>query len=142
MFLYSPPARDLGGAELVVAVVFKAASEKLRGGYYMLMIRAIIRPEKVGIVLSELSDAGFPAVTKIDVAGRGKQKGVKVGEVYYDELPKVMLIMVVNDNDRDDVIKVIMKNAKTGEKGAFGDGKIFVTAVEEAYTISSATKTL
>jgi nitrogen regulatory protein PII 1 len=108
----------------------------------MLMIRAIIRPEKSGIVLSELSDAGFPAVTKIDVAGRGKQKGVKVGEVYYDELPKIMLILVVNDNDKEDVIKVIMKNAKTGEKGAFGDGKIFVTPVEEAYTISSATKAL
>jgi nitrogen regulatory protein PII 1 len=108
----------------------------------MLMIRAIIRPDKAGIVLSELLDAGFPAVTKIDVAGRGKQKGVKVGEVYYDELPKVMLILVVNDNDKEDVIKVIMKNAKTGEKGAFGDGKIFVTPVEEAYTISSATKSL
>lgn len=108
----------------------------------MLMIRAIIRPEKTGVVLSELSDAGFPAVTKIDVAGRGKQRGVRVGEVYYDELPKVMLMMVINDNDKDDVIKVIMKNAKTGEKGAFGDGKIFITPVEEAYTISSATKTL
>jgi nitrogen regulatory protein PII 1 len=108
----------------------------------MLMIRAIIRPEKVGIVLSELSDAGFPAVTKIDVAGRGKQRGVKVGEVYYDELPKVMLIIVVNDNDKEDVIKVIMRNAKTGESGAFGDGKIFITPVEEAYTISSATKSL
>lgn len=108
----------------------------------MLMIRAIIRPEKVGIVLSELSDAGFPAVTKVDVAGRGKQRGVKVGEVYYDELPKVMLIIVVNDNDKEDVVKVIMRNAKTGEKGAFGDGKIFVAPVEEAYTISSATKSL
>jgi nitrogen regulatory protein PII 1 len=108
----------------------------------MLMIRAIIRPDKSGIVLSELLDAGFPAVTKIDVAGRGKQKGVKVGEVYYDELPKVMLMMVVNDTDKEDVVKVIMKNAKTGEKGAFGDGKIFITPVEEAYTISSATKSL
>jgi nitrogen regulatory protein PII 1 len=111
-------------------------------GLYMLMIRAIIRPDKVGTVLSELLDAGFPAVTKIDVAGRGKQKGVKVGDVYYDELPKVMLMMVVNDTDKNDVVKVIMKNAKTGEKGAFGDGKIFITQVEEAYTISSATKAL
>lgn len=108
----------------------------------MLMIRAIIRPEKVGVVLSELSDAGFPSVTKIDVAGRGKQRGVKVGEIYYDELPKEMLLIVVNDSDKDDVIKVIIKNAKTGAAGAFGDGKIFVTPVEEAYTISSATKTL
>lgn len=103
----------------------------------MLMIRAIIRPEKVGVVLSELCDAGFPAVTKMDVMGRGKQRGVKVGEVFYDEIPKEMLMMVVKDEEKDDVVKIIMKNAKTGEKGAFGDGKIFVSPVEEAYTISS-----
>lgn len=103
----------------------------------MLMIKAIIRPEKVGVVLSELCDAGFPAVTKFDVVGRGKQRGVKVGEVYYDEIPKEMLFLVVNDEDKDDVVKIIMKNAKTGKKGAFGDGKIFVSSVEAAYTISS-----
>ena len=103
----------------------------------MLMIKAIIRPEKVGIVLSELCDAGFPAVTKYDVVGRGKQRGVKVGDVHYDEISKEMLMLVVKDEDKEDVISIIMKNAKTGEKGAFGDGKIFVTAVEEAYTISS-----
>ncbi|AEV67919.1 P-II family nitrogen regulator [Acetivibrio clariflavus] len=103
----------------------------------MLMIRAIIRPEKVGVVLSELCDAGFPAVTKVDVMGRGKQRGVKVGEVFYDEIPKEMLMIVVKDEDKDDVIKIIMKNAKTGTNGAFGDGKIFVSPVEEAYTISS-----
>ncbi|MDP4147662.1 MAG: P-II family nitrogen regulator [Bacillota bacterium] len=108
----------------------------------MLMIKAIIRPEKVGIVLSELCDAGFPAVTKYDVVGRGKQRGVKVGEVYYDEIPKEMLMLVVNDEDKDDVLKIIMRNAKTGEKGAFGDGKIFVTPVEEAYTISSGSNQL
>lgn len=103
----------------------------------MLMIRAIIRPEKVGIVLAELSDGGFPAVTKIDVMGRGKQRGVKVGDVFYDEIPKEMLMLVVKDEDKDDVIRIIMKNAKTSEKGAFGDGKIFVSPVEEVYTISS-----
>lgn len=108
----------------------------------MLMVKAIIRPEKVGVVLSELCDAGFPAVTKFDVVGRGKQRGVKVGEVYYDEIPKEMLLLVVNDEDKDDVVKIIMKNAKTGEKGAFGDGKIFVTPVEAAYTISSGTNEL
>ena len=108
----------------------------------MLMVRAIIRPERVGIVLSELLDAGFPAVTKVDVVGRGKQRGVKVGEVHYDEIPKEMLLLIVNDDEKDDVVKVIMKNAKTGEKGAFGDGKIFVSPVEEAYTISSSTKGL
>lgn len=108
----------------------------------MLMIQAIIRPEKASIVLSELADAGFPAITKVDVVGRGKQRGVKVGNIYYDELPKEMLLIVVNDKDKDDVIRIIMKNAKTADKGAFGDGKIFVSPVEEAYTISSASKEL
>lgn len=103
----------------------------------MYMIRAIIRPEKIATVLSELLDAGFPEVTKMSVFGRGKQKGIKVGEIHYDELPKEMILVVVKDSDKDDVIKVIMRNSRTGEKGAFGDGKIFVSPVEEAYTVSS-----
>jgi len=103
----------------------------------MLMIKAIVRPEKVDDVLASLNDAGFPAVTKVDVAGRGKQKGVKVGDVVYDQIPKAMLIMVVQDEDKEDVIRVIKSSAITGVKGAFGDGKIFVSPVEEAYTIST-----
>ncbi len=108
----------------------------------MLMVRAIVRPEKVGAVLLELLEAGFPAVTKMDVYGRGKQKGVKVGDVVYDEIPKEMLLLVVNDEDKDDVVKVIMRTARTGEKGNFGDGRIFVSPVEEAYTISTGKKGL
>jgi nitrogen regulatory protein PII 1 len=108
----------------------------------MVLVRAIIRPEKVGIVLSELLAAGFPAVTKMDVYGRGKQKGVKVGEIYYDEIPKEMLLIVVEDKDKDDIIRIIMKYARTGEAGQFGDGRIFVSPVEEAYTISSRKKGL
>lgn len=108
----------------------------------MVMVRAIIRPEKVSAVLSELSDASFPAVTKMDVMGRGKQKGIKVGDMYYDEIPKEMLLLVVKDEDKDDVIKIIMRIARTGEKGNFGDGRIFVSPVEEAYTISTGKKGL
>ncbi|HEX3016117.1 MAG TPA: P-II family nitrogen regulator [Desulfobacteria bacterium] len=108
----------------------------------MLMIKAIVRPEKVSMLLAELNDANFPAVTKIDVVGRGKQRGVMVGDVVYDEIPKVMLLLVVRDEDKDDVVSIILKNAKTGEKGQFGDGKIFVTPVEEAYTISTGAKGL
>lgn len=108
----------------------------------MKMVRAILRPNKVGEVLSELSDAGFPAVTKIDVAGRGKQRGLKVGDVYYDEIPKEMLLLIVNDEDKEDVVKIIMKTAKSGKSGAFGDGKIFISSVEEAYTISSSSQGL
>lgn len=102
----------------------------------MKMVRAIVRPEKASFILDELSDAGYPAVTKIDVVGRGKQRGVKVGNVHYDELPKELLLMVVEEGSVEEVVGIIAKTAKTGD-GTFGDGKIFVSEVDEAYTISS-----
>ncbi len=106
----------------------------------MIMVRAIVRPEKVDDVLAALMDAGFPAVTKMDVYGRGKQRGMRIGEVTYDELPKELIFTVVRESDKDYVVKVIMQAARTGHKGAFGDGKIFVTPVEEVYTVSSGLK--
>lgn len=109
----------------------------------MFMIKAIVRPEKTNQIMAELNDAGFPAVTKIDVVGRGKQKGVIVGDVVYDEIPKEMLLIVVRDEkDKEDVISTIIKYAKTGDQGRYGDGKIFVTPVEDVYTISSGKKEL
>jgi len=106
----------------------------------MIMVKAIVRPEKVDDVLKELMDKGFPAVTKFSVAGRGKQRGIKIGEVTYDELPKVMLLCVIKAEDKNDLIETIMDAARSGKKGAFGDGKIFVTPVEDVYTISSGLK--
>lgn len=106
----------------------------------MIMIRAIVRPEKADDVLAALMDAGFPAVTKYSVAGRGKQRGIKIGEVTYDEIPKTMLMSVVPEVDRDFVLDTIMKAARSGTKGAFGDGKIFISDVEDVFTISSGVK--
>jgi len=106
----------------------------------MLMIRSIVRPTKVDDVLAALMEAGFPAVTKISVVGRGKQRGIKIGEITYDEIPKEMLITVIPDSDKDFVIKTVIKAARTGDKGAYGDGKIFVSQVDEVYTISSGVK--
>ncbi len=108
----------------------------------MIMVRSIVRPEKVDEVMAALMYAGFPAVTKLDVFGRGKQRGMKVGEITYDELPKELLITVVEDEDKDFVVETIMKAARTGSKGAFGDGKIFLSPVEEVYTVSSGQKQL
>ncbi|THB78318.1 MAG: P-II family nitrogen regulator, partial [Desulfobulbaceae bacterium] len=96
----------------------------------MIMIRAIIRPEKADDVLAALMDAGFPAVTKYSVAGRGKQRGIKIGEVTYDEIPKTMLVSVLPAADKEFAIDTIMDAARSGKKGAFGDGKIFVSEVE------------
>jgi nitrogen regulatory protein PII 1 len=103
----------------------------------MIMIKSIVRPEKVDNVLAALMEAGFPAVTKMSVVGRGKQRGIKIGEITYDEIPKELLITVVPEQDRDFVIKTVMGAARTGVKGAYGDGKIFVSPVQEVYTISS-----
>jgi len=72
----------------------------------------------------------------------GKQRGISVGEIVYDEIPKDLLMLVVQDEEKEDVFSIISRYAKTGEKGAFGDGKIFVSPVEEAYTISSGTRNL
>lgn len=106
----------------------------------MIMIKAIVRPDKADDVLAALMDAGFPAVTKFSVAGRGKQRGIKIGDITYDEIPKVLLMSVVPARDKDFAIKAIMEAARTGEKGNFGDGKIFIQPVEEVYTISSGIK--
>ena len=106
------------------------------------MVRAIVRPEKIDEVLSALMYAGFPSVTKMDVYGRGKQRGMKVGEITYDELPKELIFTVIEDKDRAFVIETILKAARTGTKGTFGDGKIFVSQIEEAYTVSSGVKQL
>ncbi len=102
-----------------------------------MMIRAVVRPEKSGDVLAELLDAGYVGVTREEVYGRGRQKGIVVGEVHYDEIQKELLIIIAEDKDKDDIVKIILKNAKTGANGNFGDGRIFITPVEEAYTISS-----
>jgi nitrogen regulatory protein PII 1 len=120
----------------------KNKKTKKKENQNMLMIRAIIRPDKSSKVLKALFEAGYVAVTKIPVVGRGKQRGIKIGDVTYDELPKEMLIIVVKDDDKDFAISTIMEAARTEPKGAFGDGKIFVTVVEEAYTISRGTKEL
>jgi nitrogen regulatory protein PII 1 len=103
----------------------------------MIMIRAIIRPEKVSAVLDGLLEAGYPAVTKVNVVGRGKQRGIKVGDVTYDELPKEMLLVVVPDQDKEFALKAIMDNAKSSDKGSFGDGKVFISKVSEVYTVST-----
>jgi nitrogen regulatory protein PII 1 len=103
----------------------------------MLMVRAIIRPDKVDSVLENLMAEGFPAVTRMSVSGRGRQRGIKIGDITYDEIPKELLLIVVPDAEKDLVVKTVMKAARTGEKGAFGDGKIFVSPVDEVYTVSS-----
>lgn len=102
----------------------------------MKMVRAIIRPETVEKVADALVII-HPALTKIHAFGRGKTGGVKVGDVVYDELPKTMIMVVVKNEDKDKVVETICQVARTGK---IGDGKLFVTDVEEVYTVRTGQK--
>ena len=97
----------------------------------MKKIEAIIRPEKQDQVLNALSEGGFKALTVFEVKGRGAQKGIKLqyrgDSITVDMIPKVEVMMVVEDDEVDNIIQIIKKSAYTGK---FGDGKIFVTTVE------------
>lgn len=103
----------------------------------MKMIKAVIRPEKCDEVLNKLCEAGYRSVTRFGVIGRGKQRGLKVQNVYYDEIPKEILMIVVEDEDVDKVTNIIVKTSRTNDEGAFGDGKIFILPVENVITVSS-----
>ena len=103
----------------------------------MKLIKAIVRPEKVDDVVDALEKAGYPAFTKLNTVGRAKQGGLQVGEIYYDELPKTLLLLAVSSDEVDEVVGVIKSSALTGN---FGDGKIFIQPLEESYTIRTGEK--
>ena len=86
----------------------------------MKMIKAIVRPEKSEDVLDALLAGGFAAATKMSVLRRGKQKGLKVRDTYYDEIPKELIMLVVEDKDVDKVLKVIVENARVDKNGTYG----------------------
>jgi nitrogen regulatory protein PII 1 len=96
------------------------------------MIRAIVRPNKVSDVVEALEKEGYVSLTKTDVFGRGKQRGIHTAEIQFDELPKTMIMMVVEDEIKSKVVDIIKSSAHTGK---YGDGKVFVNPVESAYTI-------
>ncbi|SDG43904.1 P-II family nitrogen regulator [Desulfosporosinus hippei] len=102
----------------------------------MKKIEAIIRPGKLDNVKDALGSNGVNGLTVTQVIGCGKQKGntqVYRGVEYTIHLiPKVKIEVVVRDTDVDKVIEIITKIARTGE---IGDGKIFVSSVENVYTI-------
>ena len=78
----------------------------------MKMVRAFIRPEKEQEVVQALEGAGYGSLTKMPVFGRGKQKGLQVGPIYYDELPKTLLMLVVEDENAKHAVEVIEDKAR------------------------------
>ena len=102
----------------------------------MKLVMAIIKPFKLDDVRESLSEIGVQGITVTEVKGFGRQKGhtelYRGAEYVVDFLPKVKIEAVVDDGLVDQVIEAISKAANTGK---IGDGKIFVTSVEQAVRI-------
>ena len=102
----------------------------------MKKIEAIIKPFKLEEVKDALSGVGIDGMTVIEVKGFGRQKGhteiYRGSEYTVDFLPKIKLEMVVADDRVDSAVSAIVSAAKTGK---IGDGKVFVSPVEEAVRI-------
>ena len=102
----------------------------------MKKVEAIIRPETVPVVRRALEELGVKGVTITQVLGHGAQKGITQqwkGNTYrVDLLPKVELKMVISDADVEKVLHAIQECASTGQ---VGDGKVFVSAIEDVMRV-------
>jgi len=102
----------------------------------MKKVEAIIKPFKLDEVKDKLNELGIQGITVTEVKGFGRQKGhtelYRGAEYVVDFLPKIKMEIVLADSQVEDVINAI---AKSGQTGRIGDGKIFVTNIEEAVRI-------
>jgi len=107
----------------------------------MKMVEAIVKPFKLDEVKEALTKAGVQGMTVEEVKGFGRQKGhtelYRGAEYSVDFLPKVKIQILVPDEKAAEVVRVITEAAKTGK---IGDGKIFVSNVEEVIRIRTGEK--
>ncbi len=105
----------------------------------MKMVTAIIKPFKLDDVRESLSEIGISGITVTEVKGFGRQKGhtelYRGAEYVVDFLPKIKMDVAVDDSVVDQVIDAITNAAKTGK---IGDGKIFVTGLEQVVRIRTS----
>jgi nitrogen regulatory protein P-II 1 len=102
----------------------------------MTKLEAVIQPSKLDAVKEALLEIGIDGLTVIEVRGHGRQKGhtefYRGREYSVDLLPKIKLEIVLRDEVVDDVVKAILTTAQTGK---IGDGKIFLSRIDEAIRI-------
>ncbi len=102
----------------------------------MKKIEAIIRPFKIDDIREALSEIGVRGMTLTEVKGYGRQKGhtelYRGSEYQIDFLPKIKIEIVASDNQVDKIVDTLIKAAKTGQ---VGDGKIFVSPVEDVIRV-------
>jgi nitrogen regulatory protein PII len=102
----------------------------------MKKIEAFVRHEAFEPIRAELLDRGFPSLSIMEVKGSGRQKGIvehyRGSTLTVNVRPKLKIEVVVDDKDKSLVVETILKHARTGD---VGDGKIFVSTVDEAFRI-------
>jgi nitrogen regulatory protein P-II 1 len=102
----------------------------------MVKIEAILQPSRLDAVKEALLEAGIEGMTILEARGHGRQKGhtefYRGNEYTVDLLPKIKIEMVVNDDRKDKAIEAILSTARTGR---IGDGKIFISRIDEAIRI-------
>jgi nitrogen regulatory protein P-II 1 len=120
-----PIAKRLGGDEA-----------EIRSPLAMKKIEAIIKPFKLDEVKEALHEIGIQGITVLEAKGFGRQKGhtelYRGAEYVVDFLPKVKIEVVIEDSMSDQVVEAIKTAAQTGR---IGDGKIFITTIDEAIRI-------
>jgi nitrogen regulatory protein P-II 1 len=107
----------------------------------MKKIEAIVKPFKLEEIKDALGEVGITGMTVSEVKGFGRQKGhteiYRGSEYTVDFLPKIKIELVITDSQADNAVAVIIKAAKTGK---IGDGKVFVTKIEDAIRIRTEEK--
>ncbi len=110
----------------------------------MISIEAIVRPERVSQVTAALEDAGCPGFYYYNITGEGRQRGVEVfvgrgGQMATRHtVPKTLIRTVVTDDLKDAIIEAIVGAAKGPGEGAIGDGKIFISQVDDAVRVRTS----
>jgi nitrogen regulatory protein P-II 2 len=125
---YLHGCRVRGGLAALVSIILQEQAMKF--------VIAIIKPFKLDDVRESLSEIGIQGLTVTEVKGFGRQKGhtelYRGAEYVVDFLPKIKLEVAIGDDQVDAVIEAITNSAKTGK---IGDGKIFVTGIDQAIRI-------
>ena len=112
----------------------------------MIKIEAVVRPERVNIVVEALVEAGVGGYHVSNVTGKGTQQGVEVftgrgaATTTRAALPKTIITTVVKDDVKNSVVDAIVNASRTGSEGEIGDGKIFISSVSEVIRVRTGEK--
>lgn len=108
----------------------------MKGVIFMMMICAIIRPERLEFVKKDLEKGGIFGMTVLEVQGRGDQRGIQLqyrgGTMNVDLIPKIKVEIVVPDEKVVETVEIITNAARTGK---VGDGRVFVLPVAVSFRI-------